>query len=195
MEYQVGFFFDNTEFSKSNLTVDQTLAGVALAQEIGWKFDGKHYVMAGVDVTKVWRHDVLNDIHLLAYYQLKDENILFKVGSFYRRDLLDDYSVFFFQDSVNFYKDAMDGIYFSKGNDKQFVKLWLDWTGLQSETERENFFVGASGYKEFGKLFFADFQSYMFHFATTRPNVENLTVSDNLLGQASVGIKHSNSRG
>ena len=134
-------------------------------------------------------------IHLLAYYQLKDENTLFKVGAFHRHDLLDDYSNFFFQDSVAFYKHTMEGLYFLKGDDRQFVKLWLDWTGLQSEEDRESFFVGASAYKEFGDLFFADFQSYMFHYATTRPNLEAQSVTDNLLGQLSAGVKYSNDRG
>lgn len=193
---EVHFFFDNTEFAKSNLAIDQTMAGVTLTQEIGWEFDDKHYIMGGVDAMKrLGGHDVLDDIHLLAYYHLKDDNTLFKVGTFHRHDLLDDYSNFFFQDSISFYKHTMEGIYFVKGDEKQFVKLWLDWTGLQSETERESFYLGASGYKKFGKLFFADFQSYMHHFATTRPNPKHLTVSDNLLGQLSVGLKYSNKKG
>lgn len=192
---EVHFFFDNNEFSKSNLAIDQTMAGVTLTQEIGWKFDDKHYIMGGVDAMKsLGGHQVLNDIHLLAYYQLKDENTLFKVGAFHRHDLLDDYSNFFFQDSVGYYKHTMEGAYFLKGNEKQFIKLWLDWTGLQSEEDRESFFVGASGYKEFGKYLFADFQSYMFHYATTRPNITYQTVVDNVLGQFSVGAKYSNEK-
>ena len=193
---ELNFFFDNTEYAKSRLTRDQTMAGVTLTQEIGWQFDGKHSIMGGVDAMKSLGTDkLINDIHLLAYYQLKDENTLFKVGSFHRHDLLDDYSDIFFQDSVKYYKHTMEGIYLRKGNDRQFVKLWLDWTGLQSETERESFFVGASGYKRFGELYFADFQSYMFHYATTRPNPRGLTVTDNLVGQLSAGLHYSNSSG
>lgn len=192
---EVHFFFDNNEFSKSNLAIDQTMAGVTLTQEIGWKFDDKHYIMGGVDAMKsLGGHQVLNDIHLLAYYQLKDENTLFKAGSFHRHDMLDDYSNFFFQDSISFYKHTMEGLYFQKGDDRQFVKLWLDWTGLQTEIERESFYVGASGYKGFGKLFFADFQSYMHHYATTRPNITYQTVVDNILAQLSVGLKYSNEK-
>lgn len=190
------FFFDNTEFAKSPLAIDQTMAGARLTQEIGWKFDKKHYVYGGVDVMRsLGGHKFIDDIHLLAYYQLKDKNTLFKVGAFHRHDLLDDYSDFFFQDSVAYYKHTMEGIYFKKGDDKQFVKLWLDWTGLQSETERESFFIGASAYKEFGRLFFADLQSYMFHYATTRPNQTDMSVSDNLLGQLSAGVRYSNTKG
>ena len=193
---ELNFFFDNNEFAKSPLAIDQTMAGVTLTQEIGWKFDDKHYIVGGVDAMRSLGADKLvNDIHLLAYYQLKDENTLLKVGSFHRHDLLDDYSDFFFQDSIKYYRHTMEGMYFRKGNENQFVKLWLDWTGLQSATERETFFIGASGYKKFGKLFFADFQSYMFHYSITRPNPRGLTVSDYLLGQLSGGVNYSNRSG
>ena len=193
---ELNFFFDNTEFAKSKFAIDQTMAGVALTQEFGWKFDNKHYIMGGVDAMKsLGGEKIVNDFHFLAYYQLKDENTLFKVGSFHRHDLLDDYSNFFFQDSISFYKHTMEGIYFMKGNETQFMKLWLDWTGLQSETERESFLVGASGFKKFGKLFFTDFQSYMFHYATTRPNPIGFTVTDNLQAQLSVGLNYANNSG
>lgn len=190
---ELHFFFDNTEFSRSNLAIDQTMAGVSLTQELGWKFDGKHHIMGGVNAMKsLGGSEFVNSVNFLAYYQLKDENTLFKAGVFPRYDLLNDYSNFFFQDSIGFYNRTMEGLYVLKGDNKQFVKLWLDWTGLQSSDTRESFFIGASGYKEFGEYVFADFQSYMFHFATTRPNLSFQTVSDNLLGQLSVGAKYSN---
>ncbi len=190
------FFFDNTEFAKSKLTQDQTMAGVRLSQEVGWMFDEKNYIMGGVDALKcLGGDDFINNFHFLAYYQLKDKNTLLKVGAFHRGDLLDDYSTLFFQDSIVFYKPTMEGVYFQKGDKQQFVKLWLDWTGLQSAEVRESFFLGASTYKEFGKYIFADFQSYMFHYATTRPSLPNMSVADNLLGQLSLGVKHSNKNG
>lgn len=195
-ETKLDFFFDNTEFAKSKLTHDQTMAGVRLTQEVGWMFDEKNYIMGGVDALKsLVGDDFINDFNFLAYYQLKDENTLLKVGAFQRSNLLDDYSTLFFQDSVAFYKPTMEGIYFQKGDNRQFVKLWLDWTGLQSIDVRESFFLGASAYKEFGKYIFADFQSYMFHYATTRPSLPNMSVADNLLGQLSVGFQYSNKKG
>lgn len=190
------FFFDNTEFSRSELAIDQTMAGVRLSQEIGWKFDENHSIFGGVSAQRsLATRDLVDKINLLAYYQLKDENTLFKTGAFKRNDLLDDYSAFFFQDSIGYYRQTMEGLYLKKGDDSRYFKLWLDWTGLQSETERESFFIGVSAYTKLGKLFFSDFQSYMFHFATTRPNPNHLSVSDNLLGQLSVGINYSNKHG
>lgn len=191
-ESEVHFFFDNTEFAKSPFTIDQTMGGVSLGQFLSWELEKNHYVIGGFDASKyLGSHHILNDIHFLAYYQYKDENTVFNTGSFHRHDLLDDYSNFFFQDSVNYYKHNMDGLYLKKGNDERFVKLWLDWTGLQSETERESFFVGASAYQAFTKNIFAEVQSYLFHYAGTRPATAGQNVCDNLLAQASVGYKYS----
>lgn len=188
---ELNFFFDNTEFSKSSYTKDQTMAGVQLTQEIGLNFDKKHFIYSGIDAIKnLGSHHFFDDYHLLAYYKMVDKNTLLEIGSFHRHELFDDYSNLFFQDSINFYKHTVDGVFLKKGDKDQFLKLWLDWTGLQSATERESFYVGLSGHKNFGKFFFANFQSYMYHFATTRPNPLDLSVVDNLQGQFSIGFNY-----
>ncbi|VBB46332.1 hypothetical protein TRIP_D390016 [uncultured Paludibacter sp.] len=194
LTWEVGtdFFFDNTEFAKSSYTIDQTMAGIHLNPEIGVKWDRKYTLYGGVDMLKrLGSNDVADDIHLLAYYQFKDKKTLFRAGLFKKEDLLDDYSNFFFQDSVRYYRSVMEGLFFKKGNKNQFVKLWLDWTGLQSDTVRESFFLGASAYQGFAKHFFADFQSYVFHYARTQPPISDQYVCDNILAQVSVGYKYS----
>lgn len=190
------FFFDNTEFAHSQLTTDQTMAGIGLTQQIGWQWEGKHRIMGGVYAQKkLGNTRFINTVQLLAYYQLKATNTLFKVGAFERDALLNDYSNLLFQDSVTYYKHTMEGMFLQKGDERQFIKLWLDWTGLQSATERESFFIGTSAYQRFGKLLFVDFQSYLFHYATTRPNIHGQSVCDNLLGELSIGLTHSNAHG
>lgn len=193
---ELNFFFDNTEFSKSSYTNDQTMAGVTITQLFGWQFETNHSFYGGVDAMKsLGSHEILDDVHLLAYYEFANKNTVFNVGAFHRHDLLNDYSSFFFQDSIAYYKHTMDGMYFRKGDDNRFVKLWLDWTGLQSETERESFFLGASAFSSISSNFFADFQSYMFHYAGTNPVNPEYSVNDNLLAQASVGYAYHNSTG
>lgn len=190
------FFFDNTEFAQSSFAIDQTMAGVALTQQIGWQFERKHRIMGGVYARKdLGSSRFASTIRPMAYYRLNDKNTLFQVGSFPRQALLNDYSNFFFQDSIAFYKPTLEGFFLRKGNERQFVKLWLDWTGLQTNIERESFFIGVSAYKQFGQVFFADWQSYLFHYATTRPNPEAQSVCDNLLGLFSVGLKYADGYG
>lgn len=189
----MNYFFDNTEFAPSGLSTDQTMAGVHFAPEIGMKWDGNHSLYGGVDLMKKSASkSVLDKAKLIAYYQFKNENTLFKAGAFPRADLLSDYSTAFFQDSINYYRPVMEGLYLKKGTEKEFFKLWMDWTGLQTNTDRETFYLGASAYKQIRGPFFADFQSYMFHFAGMNPINPDITVCDNLLAQLSVGVKYSN---
>ena len=189
---ELDFFFDNTEFARSAYTTDQTMAGVHLRPEIGMGWDKKHTIFGGVDFLKKFGSNVAVDkTTLIAYYQYKDEKTLFQAGSFTKNELLSDYSNFFFQDSVKYFRPTMNGLFLKKGNDKRNIKLWLDWTGLQSATLRESFFIGASGNNDFNKNFFADFQMYVYHFAGTQPAMYDQHVCDNILAQASLGYKYS----
>lgn len=186
------FFFDNTEFAGSSYTFDQTMSGLHLRPEIGIGWDKKHAIYTGVDLLKkMGSNSTIDQTVFLAYYQYKDKNTFFQVGSFAKNNLFDDYSSFFFQDSVKYYRPAVNGLYLKKGDKSRYYKLWLDWTGLQSPTVRESFFLGATAYNEFNKNLFADFQMYVFHYAGTRPSLPDQHVCENILAQASVGYKYS----
>lgn len=192
----LNYFFDNTEFAKSTLSADQTMAGVHFAPEIGVKFDENQSVFGGMDLLKKSGSvPILDKAKLIAYYQFKNENTFFQAGAFPRGELLSNYSSVFFQDSINFYRPVMEGLYFKKGNENEFINLWMDWTGMQTNKNRETFFLGASGYKSFKTMFFGEFQSYMFHFAGVRPADPYVSVNDYVQGQFSVGAKYSNDRG
>ncbi len=192
----LNFFFDNTEYAGSSYTIDQTMAGVHLAPEIGVKWERNHAIFGGANVQRnLGMTPAIYKVNLLAYYQYKDERRVFRAGSFLKNELLDDYSNLFFQDSVRYYRPTMDGLYFKKGDKNRFIKLWLDWTGLQSDTVRESFFLGASGYYTLPKGFFMDFQSYVFHYSVMRPVLPDQHVCDNILAQASIGYRYSDKNG
>ena len=189
----LNYFFDNTEFARSALSNDQTMTGVHFSPELGMKWDENNSIYGGVDLLKKSASKTFADnVKFIAYYQFRNENTLFKAGAFQRGDLLSDYSTAFFQDSIGFYRPIMEGLFLKKGNETGYFKLWMDWTGLQTNTDRETFYLGASAYKQIRGPFFADFQSYMFHFAGMNPYNPDITVCDNLLAQLSVGVKYSN---
>lgn len=192
----VNFFFDNTEFARSAYTTDQTMAGVNLSPEIGVKWSTENTVFAGVNVLKkLGSASFSNNIQLLTYYQFQDKKTIFRAGAFLKENLLDDYSNFFFQDSITYYRPTIQGLYLKKGDKKHFVKLWLDWTGLQSDTIRESFFLGTSAYQQLNDHFFFDFQSYVFHYANTQPAHPEQNVCDNILAQLSAGYHYKNQSG
>ena len=190
----LNYFFDNTEYAKSTLTKDQTMTGVHFSPEIGLKWDSVHSVYIGADLLKTSGSQNFIDIaQPIAYYRYQNRKVSFYAGAFPRAELLGNYSDLFFQDSVNYYRPTVQGFFWQVGKKNAFFNLWLDWTGHQTAINRESFFIGASGYKKEG-LFFADLQSYMFHFANTRPG-SGFSVCDNLLGQLSVGANYSNQTG
>ncbi|MEI6554409.1 MAG: hypothetical protein WCL70_02345 [Paludibacter sp.] len=191
----VNYFFDNTEYAKSSITKDQTMTGVHFTPEIGLAFDSVHSFFAGGDFLKVAGSDKFVDyIEPIAYYRYHTPKSTFYAGVFPRSELFSNYSDLFFQDSVAYFKPTVQGIFWQAGTNNSFFNLWLDWTGHQTATVRETFFVGASAHHQFG-LMFLDFQSYMFHFADTRPMNPTYSVCDNILAHLSVGVDFSNQTG
>ena len=191
----LNYFFDNTEYAKSTITKDQTMTGVHFAPEIGLAIDSVHSFFAGADLLKTaGSQNVIDDIQPLAYYRYQNQKVSFYAGAFSRSELLSNYSDLFFQDSVNYYRPTLTGIFWQMGKKSSFFNLWLDWSGHQTATVRETFFAGASAHHKFG-LMFLDFQSYMFHFADTRPMNPTYSVCDNILAHLSVGVDYSNQTG
>lgn len=191
----LNYFFDNTEYAKSTLTKDQTMTGVHFSPEIGVKWDSVHSIFVGTDLLKISGSQNIIDIaQPIAYYRFQKPKVSFYAGVFPRSELLSNYSDLFFQDSVNYYRPTLQGFFWQAGKKNFYFNLWLDWTGHETATNRETFFIGASAYKKSG-LFFADFQSYLFHFANTHPRTPSFSVCDNLLSQLSVGANYSNQSG
>ena len=191
----LNYFFDNTEYAKSTLTKDQTMTGVHFTPQIGFMLDSVHSFYAGVDLLKTAGSENFIDFaQQVAYYRFHTPKVSFYAGSFLRSDVLSNYSDLFFQDSINYYHPTMHGIFWEVGRKNSYFNLWLDWTGHQTAIDRESFFVGASAHKKIGN-FFGDFQSYMFHYAITRPDILNQSVCDNLLAHLSIGVDYSNQTG
>ncbi len=196
LEWKAGlnYFFDNTEYAKSTLTKDQTMTGVHFSPEIGLKWDSVHSIYVGADLLKTSGSQAVIDIaQPIAYYRYQTRKVSFYAGAFPRMELFSNYSDLFFQDSVSYYRPTIQGIFWQVGKNNAYFNLWLDWIGHQTAINREAFFIGASAYKKQG-LFFGDFQSYMFHFANTRPG-SGFSVCDNLLAQISAGANYSNLAG
>lgn len=189
----VNYFFDNTEFAKSTITKDQTMTGTHIAPELGVSWDSTHFVYGGLDMLKLsGSRNVIDSIHPIAYYQYKSKSMSFYAGAFPRGKLLSNYSSLFFQDSIYNFRPTLTGIFWKVGQAKSFFTFWMDWSGHQTFTDHETFFVGGSGHHRMGR-FFVDFQSYMFHYASTM--AVKYHVTDNLLGHLSFGADYSNTTG
>ena len=190
------YFFDNDEYALSSYNVDQTLHGMNLMPEIGLKLDDRQAVFTGVNLLKIAGNpSFTNGEDFIAYYQYKSPTVKFRAGSFPKEDMLDNYSTFFFKDSIRYFRQVMHGVYLKLNNSKNdFFNVWLDWTGYGSENIRESFFIGASGLKKRG-LLFGEMQSYLFHYANTTPSTESFSVSEQFQTHLSLGASYSNDTG
>lgn len=188
----VNYFFDNTEYGRSTYTIPQSMTGTHFNAALKFNFDSIHSLYAGGDVlTLAGATNSIEKFSPIAYYKMHKNNESFYAGAFPREKLLSNYSSFFFQDSVANFRPMMHGFYWTMGDSTKFFNLWLDWTGFQTTTTSETFFLGGSGLYTM-KNFFVEFQSYMFHYANTKPGIPDFHVNDNVQGQLALGYQLNN---
>ncbi|MCU0457363.1 MAG: hypothetical protein MUE74_13785 [Bacteroidales bacterium] len=180
-------FFDNLEFAGSEVKKSQTMAGVMAAPEIGLKWDSAHSIAGGVSIIHEFgSQDVFDKIYPIAYYQYNSLPFTFLMGAFPRTLAGENYPRMFFQDSVGYYRPNINGLFFQYHPRRGYVNAWLDWTGRQSETVREAFFIGICGRYWYRNLY-ASHHSYMFHYASRLDPVIHQPLHDNMLFLTSLG--------
>jgi len=181
-------FFDNVEFGGSSVKIPQTMSGIMLTPNVGLKWDSVHTIIAGASlVHEFGSSEAIDYLYPTAYYGYNRHHIRFLMGAFPRSAGLDNFSRIFFQDSVFYYRPNINGMLLELKDDKKYFNAWLDWTGRQSETVREAFFVGFSGRYNFGP-FYIQHSGNMFHFASRMNPFINESLHDNLLFHTSAGI-------
>ncbi len=193
LEWQVGLtpFFDNTEFGGSEVIKDQTMAGTRLSPEIGLNFDSIHRIHVGVNMLQEFGSaNAVDSYTPIAYYQYDKKPFNFVMGAFPREMVLKGYNRLFFQDSINFYRPIMTGLFWEVYKKNNYFNVWLDWTGRQSETQREAFFIGWSARYQKG-VGFLRHNAYMGHYAKTLNAPDTMYINDNGLINTAIGLDFS----
>jgi len=196
-EYQwnveLNYFFNNNENRASTLAPDKTMTGTWLNTLGGISWDNSHTLFGGVNLLQIpGTQPAINKVDVTLFYRFETERMYFRAGAFPRSDVLANYNTFFFRDSVNHFRPQMQGIFWQFGNRRNFFNAWLDWTAYQTpeNPQREGFFFGFSG-RASKNMFFADFQSYVFHLSGRDPNVpERVGVSEQMQILASIGAEY-----
>ncbi|MDR2118511.1 MAG: hypothetical protein LBP25_03125 [Tannerellaceae bacterium] len=190
-------FFDNTEFGGSAVQIPQTMAGVHLAPEAGLSLDGTHRVFAGADLLHEYGSERAVDFfNPVVYYEYAGTPFRFYAGAIPRRLALDRYPRMFFQDSILNYRPVIHGVFWEYRHRHSYANVWLDWTGRQTRTRHEAFFMGWSGRYGFaGGMIYAQHFGYMFHFAGMMNPVIDESIHDNGLMLTSLGLDLSEKTG
>jgi len=181
-------FFDNTEFGRSAVTIPQTMAGVIAAPEMGLTWDTLNKVSVGVNLLHEFGSPkAIDRFYPTAYYEYSRGSFRFMMGAFPRSRALEKYPRLFFQDSVSYYRPNMNGLFWEYRKSKNYLNVWLDWTGRQSKTTNEAFFIGFSGRYNYGVFYLQHF-GYMFHLAGKMDPLIEEALHDNILFHTSIGI-------
>ena len=181
-------FFDNTEFGRSSFKIPQTMAGVMVAPEVGLIWDSIHRVNIGINLMhELGSPEPIDKFYPTAYYEFLRGPWRFLMGAFPRSHVLENYPRIFFQDSISYYRPNVNGIFWEYRKEGSYANIWLDWTGRQSKTVNEEFFIGFSGKYKTG-IFYLQHFGYMFHYAGKMNPVIEEPLHDNLLLHTSAGI-------
>jgi len=181
-------FFDNTEFGRSAVTIPQTMAGVMVAPEAGLVWDSIHKVNVGVNLMHEYGSpNPIDKFYPTVYYEFNRHAQKFIMGAFPRARVIGNYPRLFFQDSISYYRPNINGIFWEFRQNQNYINVWLDWTGRQSKTVNEAFFIGFSGRYNMG-IFYLQHFGYMFHLAGKMDPVIDEALHDNLLFNTSLGI-------
>jgi hypothetical protein len=164
------------------------MAGVQVAPEFGVVWDTINKVNVGVNLLHEFgSSNAIDKFYPTAYFESYRGPIRFIMGAFPRSRAIENYPRLFFQDSISYYRPNINGIFteYRKGNN--YFNVWLDWTGLQSKTMNEEFFIGFSGKYKPG-IFYLQHFGAMFHYAGKMDPVVEEPLHDNLLFLTSAGI-------
>lgn len=183
-------FADNREY-KSQVQIPQSLLGTQLIPEFHLKKDSIHTLGMGFTMLSEFGDSKLfAKANLQLYYNYKGKNFDFTFGSFSKNSIYACSPKAIYHDVLTFYNPNIQGLLWNyhKGAGNQSV--YLDWTGRQTETNRETFIMGTFGTLSRG-LFFMKNHVYMYHYASAIVPDPNYPLRDNGVVYLSVGANLS----
>ncbi|HEX7366085.1 MAG TPA: hypothetical protein VF273_03260 [Pelobium sp.] len=180
-------FVDNREFSKTNRN-SPTYFGARFSPEFGLLVDSVHRFRVGINALKEFGSKNFTDhVSPVVYYQYKKQNNTFFIGAFPRFGLIDDYPIALLSDTLSYFRPNIEGMLYQYQTKNFRQNLWIDWTGKQTNTDRETFLFGFSGKYQPG-MFYLSHYAYMFHNALSGISTPNQHLEDNGAVQLQFGL-------
>jgi hypothetical protein len=151
-------------------------------------WDSIHQVNVGFDLLHEFGSTRAFDyFYPTVYYEMSRKPFRFYMGAFPRKFALEKYPRIFFQDSISYYRPNINGLFWEYSKKQNYFNVWLDWTGRQSQSVHEAFFMGFSGRYNLGILYAQHF-GYMFHYAGKMNPIINEALHDNGVFLTSLGL-------
>lgn len=150
----------------------------------------KHLVAGGA----VWTQPIgceWKDYRLspTLYYRYQNRGLRFAIGMFGRDLLYAEMPNYIWNDSVKYTQRNIRGCMIGYRNNKGHFQAFLDWRGMQTESQREAFNIIASGERQYsGGKFMWGGLAMMNHLAWDKSGNPDQHVVDNFLYNPYVGI-------
>lgn len=183
-------FADNREY-KSTVQTDQTLYGMHISPQVYVKFDTLHALHFGFNGLQEFGST--NEKFALTpymYYDFAGNQFDFSFGVFPRAGKLDQTPNVLYYDSLNYFRPYVSGLYWTYNYKGGNQSVYLDWTGRQTDTQRETFIMGWQGKVDMGALFIKNY-FYIYHYAFPAVRPEGSYMRDNGVGLITLGIDFS----
>lgn len=183
--------FDNRE-GDTQYADAKTYFQVQAAPEIGISFSEDRHLIAG---GAVWTQPIGCEwnghrISPTLYYRYENEGLRFAMGMFGKDKLFEEMPNYIWNDSVNYAQRNIRGAMVGYRNAKGYVQAFVDWRGMQTESQREAFNIIASGERKYwdGKFVWGGLLM-MNHLAKDKsPDHVNQFVVDNFIYNPYIGI-------
>jgi len=177
-------FADNREYVKADL-FSQSILGMRIAPEVGFLLDSMHRIRFGVNFLQEFGAKPFGaKASPTIYYNYEHQGISFYLGAFPRHNLIDDYPKAVLNDTLNYYRPNIEGLFFRYRKGAVSQQVWVDWTSRQTIENREQFMVGLSGKVSAGVFFFSHYAT-MLHTANTLNG--DYPVRDNAVALLQIG--------
>lgn len=181
--------FDNRE-GDNQYASDKTIFQTQLAPEIGISlYDDRHRIAGGV----VWNQPIGCEwegyrVSPTLYYRYQSKGLRYAMGMFGRDQLYAEMPNYIWNDSVKYNQRNIRGAMIAYRNETGYCQAFIDWRGMQTETQREAFNIIASGekYCAGGKFLWGGL-AMLNHLALDRSTPDQYVV-DNILYNPYVGI-------
>ncbi len=190
IRYNIGVhsFCDNREYT-SPLQYQQTIFGTRVSPTVQFTTDTFHRFTLGLNALKEFGGSGFVDVvQPVAYYTYSDKKVVFNIGAFPRKNLLDTYPRALLTDTLHYYRPNVEGMLFQFQGKWGHETVWIDWVGKQSITQKEAFLYGIAGRLQKG-IFFVDHYSTVFHQANALVRQPTDRIIDYYAGYVRAGIQ------
>ena len=168
---EVGFdtFFDNTEYTGTQLGRSETTFAARLSPKVGLRWSEKNSLVIGADIFANFGEQgkFLSKARPQLYYRFATPKVKALAGIFDREELKGYYSEVFISDVNRFYENRLHGFMGQYAGERGHIELALDWCGMYSKEARERFCILSAGHLDILKsgALYGGYALQVFHYA------------------------------